>query len=149
MSNPRKLLHRVKVYPAKRRFLATLGLSLVTSVGFVLAFAVLDAPDDPWRAAVVGVTALTVPPFLAGWLSPQSRCVAFFPATLLVGLSVEEAIHGSMSYDSEPLLFIPLLTIIYGGWASVTFVGEWLAHSALSRLTERRQMGLPPAGSHS
>ena len=60
------MLHRVKVYPAKRRFLATLGLSLATSVGFVLAFTVLDRPDDPWRAMVVGITALVVPPFLAG-----------------------------------------------------------------------------------
>ena len=41
------MLHRVKVYPAKRRFLATLGLSLATSVGFVLSFTVLDRPDDP------------------------------------------------------------------------------------------------------
>ena len=133
-----KLPHQVEVHPTRRRFLATLGLSLVTSVGFVLAFAVLDRPDSPWLATVVLVTSLVVSPFLAGWLSPHPRYVAFFPASLLVGLSVEEAIHGSISYDSEPLLFIPLLTIIYGGWASVTFFGGWLAHKALSRLTDRR-----------
>lgn len=132
------MLHRAKAYPAKRRFLATLGLSLVTSAGFVLAFTILDGPDDPWRAMVVGGTALMVPPFLAGWLSPHPSYVAFFPTSLLVGMSVETAIHGSISYDSEPLFFIPLLTIIYGGWASATFFGGWLAHSALSRLTERR-----------
>ena len=133
-----KLLHKVKVYPAKRRFLATLGLSLVTSVGFVLAFTVLTGPYDLWLNIVVAVTALVVSPFLAGWLSPHPRYVAFFPASMLVGLSVEEAIHGSISYDSEPLFFIPLLTIMYGGWASATFFGGWLARKALSRLTERR-----------
>ena len=132
------LVHRVMVDPAKRRFLATLSLSLVASVGFVLSFGVLDAPDDPWRAMVVAVTALTVPPFLAGWLSRHPSYVAFFPTSLLVGLSVEEAIHGSVSYDSEPLLFIPSLTIIYGGWASVTFFGGRLARSALSHLAKRR-----------
>ena len=87
---------------------------------------------------MVGGAALVVAPILAGWLSPHPSYVAFFPASMLVGLSVEEAIHGSVAYDSEPLLFIPLLTIIYGGWASATFFGGWLAHKALSRLTERR-----------
>ena len=133
-----KLLHRIKVYPAKRRFLAMLGLSLVTSVCFVLAFTALDRPDDPWRAMAVGVTALVIPPFLAGWLSPHPRYVAFFPASMLVGLSVETAIYGSLSYDTEPYWFIPLLTIIYGGWASATFFGGRLAHSAFYRLRERR-----------
>ena len=132
------MLHRVKVYPGKRQFLATLGLSLVTSVGFVLAFTVLDRPDDPWRAMVVGGTALMVPPFFAGWISPHPSYVAFFPASMLVGLSVETVIQGQAAYDSEPLLFIPLLTIIYGGWASITFFGGWLTHSALSRLIKCR-----------
>ena len=132
------MLHRAKAYPAKRRFLATLGLSLVTSAGFVLSFTVLDAPDDAWRATVVGITALMVPPFLAGWLSPHPSYVAFFPTSLLVGLTVAEAIYGSVAYESEPFFFIPLLTIMYGGWASATFFGGWLAHRALSRLTERR-----------
>ena len=132
------MLHWVKVYPAKRRFLATLGLSLATSVGFVLAFTVLDRPDDPWRAMVVGITALVDPPFLAGWLSPHPSYVAFFPASMLVGLSVETAIHGSLSYDSDPYYFIALLTIIYGGWASATFLGGWMAHRVLSHLKERR-----------
>ena len=133
-----KLLHRVKAYPAKRRFLATLGLSLVTSAGFVLAFIVLDRPDDPWRAMVVGGAALMVAPILAGWLSPHPNFVAFFPASMLVGLYVATAIHGSRWHDSDPYLFPVLLTIIYGGWASATFFGGWLAHKALSRLTERR-----------
>ena len=132
------MLHRIKVYPAKRQFLATLGLSLVTSVGFVLAFTVLDRPDDPWHAMVVGGTALVFPPFLAGWISPHPSYVAFFPASMLVGLSVETAIHGSLSYDSDPYYFIALLTIIYGGWASATFLGGWIAHSVLSHLKERR-----------
>ena len=78
-----------------------------------------------------------VPPFLAGWLSPHPSYVAFFPTSLLVGLTVAEAIYGSVAYES-PFFFIPLLTIMYGGWASATFFGGWLAHRALSRLTERR-----------
>lgn len=130
------MLHRIKVYPARLRLLATLGLSLVTSVGVVLAFAV--SPDDTWRGMMVLATALAVAPFIAGWISPHPSHAAFFPASLLVGLSVETVIHGSISYDSEPLLFIPLLTIIYGGLASITFLGGWLAHRALSHLTERR-----------
>ena len=132
------MLRRVKVFPAKRRFLATFGLSLVTSIGLVLSFTILDRPDDPWRAMVVGVASLMVPPFLAGWLSLNPKYVAFFPASLLLGFSVETVIHGSLSYDSEPFWFIPLLTIMYGGWASITFFGGWLAHSAFSRLTERQ-----------
>ena len=79
-----------------------------------------------------------VPPFLAGWLSPHPSYVAFFPTSLLVGLSVTTAIHGSQWHDSDPYLFIVLLTIIYGGWASATFFGGWLAHRALSHLTGRR-----------
>ena len=72
------MLHRAKAYPAKRRFLATLGLSLVTSAGFVLSFTVLDAPDDLWRAMVVGITALMVPHVPLCWLaiaSPQLRSI--------------------------------------------------------------------------
>ena len=133
------MLHRIKVYPAKRQFLATLGLSLVTSVGFVLAFGVLDTPDVPWHALVVWVAALVVPPFLAGWLSPRLSYVAFFPASLLVGLTVAETVtHRPVSYDSDPFFFIPLLTIIYGGWASVTFFGGWMAHSVISHLKDRK-----------
>ena len=87
---------------------------------------------------VVGGTALVVPPFLAGWLSPHPSYVAFFPASMLVGLSVETAIYGQASYDSEPLFFVPLLTILYGGLATATFFGGWMAHSVLSHLKERR-----------
>ena len=132
------MLHRAKAYPAKRRFLATLGLSLVTSAGFVLSFTVLDAPDDAWRATVVGITALMVPPFLAGWLSPHPSYVAFFPTSLLVGLTVAEAIYGSVAYESEPFFFIPLLTIMYGaGHQQRSSAGGWLIEPS-PRLTERR-----------
>ncbi len=132
------MLHRVKVYPAKRRFLATLGLTLVSGVGFVLAVTVLERPDDTWRAMVTGVIALMVAPFLAGWLSPHPSYVAFFPISLFVGLSVETAIHGPLTIDSDNFWFIVALTTIYGGLASVTFLGGWLTHYGLSRLAERR-----------
>lgn len=132
------MLHRVKVYLAKRHFLTTLGLSLVTSVGVVLAFTALGEPDDLWPGIVVGVTALVVSPFLAGWLSPHLRYVAFFPASMLVGLSVATATHGSQWHDSDPYLFSIMLTIIYGGWASATFLGGWLTHKAFSRLKAHR-----------
>ena len=117
----------------KSRFTATLGLSLVTGAGMALAFTVL-ADIGAWRAILAVVIALVVSPVIAGWLSSEVKYVAFFPVSVLGSFSIAAAIFRPLSYDTEPIAFVILLTVIYGGMASLAFVAGWMARHFIRRL---------------
>ena len=72
-------------------------------------------------------------PVFAGWLSPGLKQAWFFPIGVLASLSVATAIYGPLSSDSEPIGFVIVLTLIYGGVASVAFCIAWIARQYLRR----------------
>ena len=114
----------------KVRFLAVLGLAAVTGVGFATSFTVLGNYIT-WLSILVAVIALGVSPFLGGVLSPKSTAIVLFPISILAGLCVAWAVYGPPSSDTEPIAFVIMITIIYGGIASVVFYVGWIAGRAL------------------
>ena len=118
------------------RFMATLGLALIAGAVVALAFTVLGNAGD-WLAILAVVTALGVSPVIAGWMSPKLSHVFLFPVIMLGCLSVASAIHGPLSYDSDPIAFVILLAAIYGGMASLAFVAGWIARQLFHRIRGR------------
>ena len=79
-----------------------------------------------------------VSPVVAGWLSPGLKQAWFFPIGVLVGLSIATAIYGPLSSDSEPIGFVVVLTLIYGGATSVAFCAAWIARQYLRHVRGHR-----------
>ncbi len=117
----------------KGQFLRALGVSLVTGLGVVLDFTVLNN-YAVWIPILVAALAIGVLPFLAGWLSSNRRYAVLFPVTVFGSLAVASAIGGPISTDSDTVGFIALLSAIYGGLAAAPyFVGWLLADTFLRR----------------
>ena len=121
----------------KGDFLVTAGFAAIAGAGVASSFTVF-ANASTWYLVLVAVITLGVYPLLAGWLSPSLRDVALFPISILFGLSVAWAIDGPLSSDSHPIWFIFVLTIFYGGGASVAFCVGWIARQYLLRLRGHR-----------
>ena len=121
----------------KGHFIASLGLAAITGAGFSFAFTVLN-DASAWLAIPFFAIALGVSPLLAGWLSPGLRHVALFPISVLGCLLIASAIYGPLSSDSEPIGFAIILTVIYGGGASLAFCVGWITRQWLGRLRGRR-----------
>ena len=121
----------------KGHFITSLGLAAITGAGFSFAFTVLN-DASVWLAIPFLAIALGVSPLLAGWLSPGLRHVALFPISVLGCLLVASAIYGPFSSDSEPIGFAIMLTVIYGGGASLAFCAGWITRQWLGRLRGRR-----------
>ena len=115
----------------------TAGLAAIAGAGAASSFTVF-ANASTWYLGLVAVVTVGVYPLLAGWLSPSLRDVALFPISILFGLSVAWAIDGPLSSDSHPIWFIFVLTIFYGGGASVAFCVGWIARQYLLRLRGHR-----------
>ena len=60
--------------------------------------------------------------------------VVLFPASVLVSLTVGFAVYG-VDADVEPIAYTVLLTLIYGGLASVGFYVGWVlrGHEFINR----------------
>ena len=121
----------------KGDFLVTAGFAAIAGAGAALSVTVF-ANASTWYLGLVAVVTVGVYPLLAGWLSPSLRDVALFPISILFGLSVAWAIDGPLSSDSHPIWFIFVLTIFYGGGASVAFCVGWIARQYLLRLRGHR-----------
>ena len=117
----------------KGDFLVTAGFAAIAGAGVASSFTVFDDAGT-WYLGLVAVVTVGVYPLLAGSLSPPLRNVALFPISILFGLSVAWAIDGPLSSDSHPIWFIFVLTIFYGGGASVAFCVGWIARQYLLRL---------------
>ena len=118
--------------PKGRSVIAT-GLSATTGAGVALGFTLFDSTTTNWLLVPVAVITL-VSPLLAGWLSPALKDALFFPVSVLASLSIASAIYGPLSSDSEPVGFVIVLTLIYGGGTSVAFCAAWIAKQYLRRL---------------
>ena len=123
----------------KGRSVVTAGrLAAVTGAGVALGFTVLDSTASTWVLIPTTAIPLGVSPVVAGWLSPQLKQAWFFPIGVLASLSVATAIYGPLSSDSEPIGFVIVLTLIYGGATSVAFCAAWIARQYLRRLRGHR-----------
>ena len=120
----------------KGHSVVTAGLAPITGAGVALGFTVHDSATSSWL--LILATAIPLSPFVAGWLSPGLKHAWFFPISVLAGLSVATAIYGPLSSDSEPIAFVVMLTLIYGGGASVAFCAAWMARQYLRRLRGHR-----------
>ncbi len=116
----------------------TAGLAAITGAGVALGFTVLDSTASTWLLILATAIPLGVSPVVAGWLSPQLKQAWFFPIGVLASLSVATAIYGPLSSDSEPIGFVIVLTLIYGGATSVAFCAAWIARQYLRRLRGHR-----------
>ena len=121
----------------KGDFLVTAGFAAIAGAGVASSFTVFDDAST-WYLVLVAVITLGAYPLLAGSLSPPLRNVALFPISILFGLSVAWAIDGPLSSDSHPIWFIFVLTIFYGGGASVAFCVGWIARQYLLLLRGHR-----------
>ena len=115
----------------------TAGLAAITGAGVALGFTVLDSTMSTWLLILATAIPLASP-FVAGWLSPELKHAWFFPIGVLASLSVATAIYGPLSSDSEPIGFVIVLTLIYGGATSVAFCAAWIARQYLHRLRGHR-----------
>ena len=121
----------------KGDFLVTAGFAAIAGAGIASIFTVF-ANASTWYSVLVAAITLGAYPLLAGSLSPPLRNVALFPISVLFGLSVASAIDGPLSSDPHPIWFIFVLTIVYGGGASVAFCVGWTARQYLLRLRGHR-----------
>ena len=117
----------------KGRSVAAAGCAAITGAGVALGFTVLDSTTSTWLLILATAIPLGVSPVVAGWLSPELKQAWFFPIGVLASLSVATAIYGPLSSDSEPIGFVIVLTLIYGGGASVAFCVAWIARQYLRR----------------
>ncbi len=120
----------------KGHSVVTAGLAAITGEGVALGFTVFDSATSTWL--LILAMAIPLSPFVAGWLSPELKHAWFFPIGMLVSLSIATAIYGPLSSDSEPIAFVVMLTLIYGGGASVAFCVSWIARQYLRRLRGHR-----------
>ena len=121
----------------KGRSVVAAGFAAIAGAGLALGFTVLDSTTSTWILVLVAAVTLGAPVF-AGWLSPGLKQAWFFPIGVLASLSVATAIYGPLSSDSEPIGFVIVLTLIYGGAASVAFCVAWIARQYLRRLRGHR-----------
>ena len=121
----------------KGRSVVTAGLAAITGAGVALGFTVLDSTMSTWLLILATAIPLASP-FVAGWLSPELKHAWFFPVGVLASLSIATAIYGNLSLDSHPVAFIFVLTLIYGGAASLAFCVGWIARQYLRRLRGHR-----------
>ena len=111
--------------------------ALITGAGIAVGFTVLDR-SETWLGILVAVVALGVIPILAGWFAPRFFGAAFigvmsFPLSTFLSLSIAFRVFGEDFYDVEPLPFTIILSIIYGGLASVAFIAGWTARIVYGR----------------
>ena len=116
----------------KGRSVVAAGFAAIAGAGLALGFTVLDSTTSTWILVLVVAATLGAPVF-AGWLSPGLKQAWFFPIGVLASLSVATAIYGPLSSDSEPIGFVIVLTLIYGGAASLAFCAAWVARQYLRR----------------
>ena len=121
----------------KGDFLVTAGFAAIAGAGLALGFTVLDSTTSTWILVLVAAATLGAPVF-AGWLSPGLKQAWFFPIGVLGSLSAATAIYGPLSSDSEPIAFVIVLTLIYGGGASVAFCVAWIARQYLRHVRGNR-----------
>ena len=121
----------------KGDFLVTAGFAAIAGAGIASIHTVF-ANASTWYSVLVAAITLGAYPLLAGSLSPPLRNVALFPISVLFGLSVASAIDRPLSSDPHPIWFIFVLTIVYGGGASVAFCVGWTARQYLLRLRGHR-----------
>ena len=111
--------------PLPKIYLAIiLGLALLTGVAFGLGLTVFGLASGglvtPYLIVIVGVFS-----FLAGGMSPRLRYGVLFPISVLISTSTAKAISESFAYDTNPMLFVALTTIFYGGAAFLLFSAGW------------------------
>ena len=116
----------------KGRSVVAAGLAAITGAGVALGFTVLDSTMST-RLLILATAIPLASPFVAGWLSPELKHAWFFPVGVLASLSIATAIYGPLSSDSEPIGFVIVLTLIYGGAASLAFCAAWVARQHLRR----------------
>ena len=115
--------------------------------GVALGFTVLDSTTGTWLLILATAIPLGVSPVVAGWLSPELKQAWFFPTGVLASLSVATAIYGPLSSDSEPIGFVVMLTLIYGGGASVAFWRRLDSEAVPSPIARPQDAREPPGHS--
>ena len=110
----------------------TIGLLLLNGVGIALGFTLLEN-SETWLQVLVAAMALGTP-FIAGWVSPRLTYAVLPPLVLLVCLSVAFTLYGRSYWDSEPIVFTILLSVIYGGLASIVFAAGWVMRRVVRRI---------------
>ena len=110
-------------------------LLLLGGMGIALLFT-LVADSETWFQILVSV--MVVGAFLtSGFFSPRLMNALFCPAVILVSLAVAFTVYDEGYYDTEPLIFAVILSVIYGALASVIFAAGWLVRWAVCQIRTR------------
>ena len=104
-------------------------LFLPTGVGITLLFTLLQS-GDVWLQILVAVISAGSS-FLAGLLSTGLGISALLPLVVFACLAVAFGLYGASSHDVEPIPFMILLSLIYGGVAYFAFGAGWVVRGLL------------------
>ena len=107
------------------RFLVTLGLATTAGTTLALILTVFNDAEPTWLLTAVQVTILGVFPILAGYISKEFLNAFLFPVCIGVSILVASFIDRSLTYDSERIWIVLIITLIYGGIAYIAFSVSW------------------------
>ena len=113
----------------------TIVFLLLGGVGIALNLTLLEGAETRLQILVAGMTAASF--FIAGFISPRLLGALFCPAVMLVSLAVAFTVYDEGYYDTEPLIFAVILSVIYGALASVIFAAGWLVRRAVCQIRTR------------
>ena len=88
---------------------------------------------ETWLQVVVAAVALTAS-FIAGWISQRLRSALLLPLVVLVCLAVGFGVFGTNSQELDPVMFVIVLSAIYGSLAAAIFAAGWMARGLVRRI---------------
>lgn len=108
---------------------------LLGGVGLALSFTLLEDAGTRLQILIIGMMVGSF--FIAGCFSPRLTYALFCPVIMLACLSVAFTLYDEGYYDTPPLLFAVILSVMYGALASVIFAVGWLVRWAVCQIRSR------------
>ena len=118
----------------RRSTAVALALAGITGAGLGLSLTI----NGGGLSIALLVVSIGISPLLAGWLSPRLWHIVLFPISVSVGTSIAVATNKSLAYDFEPIGYVILITVIYGGSAAVPFFAGWIGQQFVHWLQGQR-----------
>ena len=114
---------------------AMIVLLLLGGMGIALPFTLLEDSEAWLVILVMGMAGGGF--FVAGCFSRRLMNAVFCPVVVLGSLLVAFTVYDEVYFDTEPALFAVILSVMYGGLASVIFAAGWLARWAVCQIRSR------------
>lgn len=106
-----------------------IALLLLGGVAIALGFTLLQDSETWLVILVMGMAGGGF--FIAGCFSRRLMNAAFCPVVVLGSLLVAFTVYDEAYYDTEPVVFAVILSVMYGGLGSILFMAGWLVRRAV------------------